>query len=63
AEMARYRPGRIVCDPRVADLRVSGLFHIRDTDQALQFLIQTQPVSVTYLTRWWVMVGPREAGA
>ncbi|MFT4194841.1 FecR family protein, partial [Ottowia sp.] len=41
AEMARYRPGRIVCDPRVADLRVSGLFHIRDTDQALQFLIQT----------------------
>ncbi|MFT3717916.1 FecR domain-containing protein [Pseudorhodoferax sp.] len=63
AEMARYRHGRIVCDPRVADLRVSGLFHIRDTDQALQFLIQTQPVSVTYLTRWWVMVRPRETAA
>lgn len=60
AEMERYRHGRIVCDPRVADLRVSGLFHVNDTDRALQFLVQTQPVSVTYRTRWWVRVGPDE---
>ncbi|MDQ7743956.1 FecR family protein [Hydrogenophaga pseudoflava] len=58
AEIERYRVGRIVCDPRVADLRVSGLFHVRDTDQALQFLLQTQPISVTLTTRWWVRVGP-----
>lgn len=59
AELARYRPGYLVCDERVAELRVSGLLHTRDTDQALQFLVQTQPVSVHYLTRYWVWVGPR----
>jgi transmembrane sensor len=62
AELARYRPGYLVCDERVAELRVSGLVHTGDTDQALQFLVQTQPISVTYLTRYWVRVGPR-AGA
>lgn len=60
AELSRYRPGRIVCDPRVADLRLSGLFHVKDTDRALQFLVQTQPVSVTWRTRFWVSVGPRD---
>lgn len=60
AEMARYRQGRLVCDPRVADLRVSGLFHVKDTDQALQFLAQTQPIKVSQRTRWWVSVGPVE---
>jgi transmembrane sensor len=58
AEIARYRVGHLGCDARVADLRVSGLFHVRDTDQALQFLVQTQPVSVTMRTRFWVSVGP-----
>lgn len=62
AELARYRPGHITCDPRVAGLRVSGLYHVKDTDQALQFLLQTQPVSVVYTTRFWVSVGP-DSGA
>ncbi len=57
AELARYRPGRIACDPSVAELRVSGHFLVRDTDRTLQFLAQTQPISVTYRTRYWVMVG------
>lgn len=61
AELGRYRSGRIVCDERVADLRVSGVFHVRDTDQALRFLVQTQPVNVTYRTRWWVSVEPKAA--
>src|SRR5690606_1313609 len=52
AELSRYRPGYIVCDERVADLPVSGIFHVKDTDKALQFLAQTQPVSVTYRTRF-----------
>ncbi|ENO99044.1 transmembrane sensor [Thauera phenylacetica B4P] len=59
AELGRYRSGRVTCDDRVAGLRVSGVFHIRDTDQALRFLAQTQPVSVAYRTRWWVTVGPQ----
>ncbi|MGO4331788.1 FecR domain-containing protein [Cupriavidus sp. 2TAF22] len=58
AELARYRTGRIVCDPRVADLRISGTYHLRDTDRTLRFLAQSQPVSIAYRTRLWVTVGP-----
>ncbi|MNR82259.1 fec operon regulator FecR [compost metagenome] len=58
AELSRYRSGRIVCDASVAELRVSGIYHVRDTDQALKFLLQTQAVTVTYYTRYWVAVGP-----
>ena len=57
-ELSRYRHGRIVCDARVAELRVSGLFHVGNIDQTLQFLLQTQPISVTYRTRFWITVGP-----
>jgi transmembrane sensor len=57
-ELGRYRRGHISCDPQVADLRVSGTFHIKDTSQALQFIEQTQPVKVDYMTRFWVSVGP-----
>ncbi|MGJ7491726.1 FecR domain-containing protein [Variovorax sp. ZT4R33] len=61
AELARYRVGRIDCDAQVAALRVSGVFHIKNTDQALQFLLQTMPIAVTYRTRFWVSVGPARA--
>lgn len=57
-ELARYRKGYISCAPEVAGLMVSGLFHVADTDRALQFLLQTQPLSIRYLTRFWVAVGP-----
>lgn len=59
AELSRYRKGRIACDQNVADLRVSGIYHVRDTDQTLRFLAQTQPIRVRYYTRFWVTV---EAG-
>lgn len=58
AELSRYRSGRIVCDDRVAGLRVSGVYHVRDTDRALRFLGETQPVRIGYRTRFWVTVGP-----
>jgi transmembrane sensor len=57
AELARYRRGRIVCDARIAEQRVSGIYHIRDTDRALQFLAQTQVLRITYRTRFWVEIG------
>lgn len=60
AELSRYRPGRIACDPHVAGLRLSGVFQVEDTDRALQFLAQTQPVRVSYRTRFWVTVAPRD---
>lgn len=58
AELSRYRPGRIVCDPRVADRRLSGVFQVRETDQALQFIAQTQGLRLDYRTRFWVTLAP-----
>ncbi|OWT55658.1 FecR domain-containing protein [Candidimonas nitroreducens] len=62
AEVARYRSGRIVCDSRIADRRVSGTFHVGDTDGVLRFLARTQSLQITYYTPLWVHVGPRADG-
>ncbi len=56
AELARYRPGRLVCDPAVAQLRVSGAFPVGDTDKALAVLAASLPVRISRLTRYWVTV-------
>lgn len=58
SELSRYHAGRIVCDPRVAQLRLSGLFHLQDLDRTLQFLVQTQPVRIARYTRFWTVVEP-----
>ncbi|MBB4864136.1 transmembrane sensor [Pseudomonas nitritireducens] len=58
AELGRYRPGLLRCDPAVAGLEVSGAFQLRDTDQALQALTQVLPVSIRYRTRYWVTIAP-----
>lgn len=60
AELSRYRRGVIRCDPVVANLRVSGSFQLDDTDRALQLLADTFPISVSMLTPYWVMVGPKQ---
>lgn len=58
AELDRYRPGRLVCDPAVAQLRVSGAFPVADTDKALAVLVRSLPVRIRQWTRYWVTVGP-----
>tara|TARA_A100001391_G_scaffold67203_2_gene42946 strand:- start:17965 stop:18912 length:948 start_codon:yes stop_codon:yes gene_type:complete len=58
-ELSRYRPGRLVCDQQVADLRLSGAFNLTDTDVVLENLTQTLPVRLTYFTRYWVRVGAK----
>jgi len=60
SELARYRPGVLRCDPAVADLRISGVFQVHRTDRALGIIAETLPVRPSYLTRYWVTVGPRE---
>ncbi|MGO3569200.1 MAG: ferric citrate uptake sigma factor regulator FecR [Serratia grimesii] len=57
-ELARYRHGRLECDPAVADLRVSGSFPLRDPDRALLLLSQTLPIRVQSFTRYWVKIVP-----
>lgn len=63
AQLSRYRPGVIRCDPAVADLRVSGVYPLGDTDKVLETLALTLPVAVRSMTRYWVSLGPRGAAA
>ncbi|UFH49456.1 DUF4880 domain-containing protein [Pseudomonas sp. KNUC1026] len=55
-EVGRYRKGLIRYTPEVAELRVSGVYKLADTDRLLQLLPQSLPVRVGGLTRWWVSV-------
>lgn len=64
AELGRYRPGMLRCAPAVGELRVSGVFSLRDTDRALHNLALALPVAIVYRTRYWVTVlaAPATAG-
>lgn len=62
AELDRYRPGHLRCDPAVADLLITGAWPLdgpRSTDRILANLERTLPVRVTAFTRYWATVGPR----
>lgn len=56
AELGRYRPGVLRCDPAVADLPVSGVYPLQDTDAILQSLAQALPIRIRMTTRYWVTV-------
>ncbi|MCU9949145.1 FecR domain-containing protein [Pseudomonas sp. PDM13] len=57
-ELGRYRPGVLRCHPRIADIRVSGAFPLRDTDASLRLLQDTLPIALSSLTRYWVTLEP-----
>lgn len=59
AEMARYRPGVLQCDPAIGHLRISGSISLDDTDAGLALLEHTLPVRIARRTRYWVTVVPR----
>lgn len=56
AEVSRYRSGFVRCDPDVADLIVSGVYPLDDTDRTLAMLAQALPVKVVFRTPYWVTV-------
>ena len=56
AEVGRYRNGYLGCAAEVADLRLSGVYRLDDTDKLLQVLARTLPVRLQRHTRWWVRV-------
>lgn len=56
ADVARYRVGLLRWDPAVADLRVSGVFPLHDTDRILATLPEVLPVHITERTRYWVTI-------
>lgn len=55
-EVGRYRRGYLKCAASIADLRLSGVFRLEDTDKLLAVLPHTLPVQIHYRTRWWVTV-------
>lgn len=57
-ELQRQRPGVLGCAPAVAELRISGVFPLHESDRVLAALGQTLPVRVVYRTRYWVSVQP-----
>jgi transmembrane sensor len=59
AELARYRPGVLRCDPAVAGMLTSGALGVTDTDAALALLSSQLPVRIERRTRYWVTVVPR----
>lgn len=58
AELERYRQGILRVDPRVASLRLSGVFLLADTDRILATLPSVLPVRVAWRTRYWATVLP-----
>lgn len=58
-ELSRHRPGILRCDPAVADLPLTGVFPLADTDRVLLALQQSLPIEVHRLTRYWVTVQAR----
>lgn len=58
AELGRYRRGHLGCAPEIADMPVSGIYPIDDTDRVLDMLSRSLPVDVQRYTRWWVRVQP-----
>lgn len=59
AQLSRYRPGILQCDPGVAALKISGAFPVTDTDLALAALQGAFPLDVHRRTRYWVTVTAR----
>jgi transmembrane sensor len=59
AELSRYRHGVLRCDPAVAELRLSGVFQLDDTDRVLDLLADTLPVRIERRTPLWVTVAAR----
>jgi len=58
-ELARHRPGHLGYSASVADLRVSGVYPLADTDQVLAVLETALPVKVRRVSRFWARVQPR----
>ncbi|EHK67690.1 FecR domain-containing protein [Achromobacter arsenitoxydans] len=58
AELDRYRRGVLRVDPRIAGLRLSGVFPLADTDRILDTLPSVLPVRVEWRTRFWATVVP-----
>ena len=58
-ELGRYRRGQLNCDPKVADLLISGTYPVDDSERVLDLLAVSLPVRIKRFTRYWVTVEAR----
>lgn len=57
-QLGRQRAGWVGCDPAVAGLKISGVFQLDDTNNALVTLTYTLPVRLVWRTSLWVRIVP-----
>jgi len=58
AELDRYRPGVLRCDPRIAELQVSGSFSVDQPEASLDLLAAVLPVRIQRVLGYWASVTP-----
>lgn len=58
-QLKAYQSGYLGLDPALADLKVSGVFPLSQTQLALAALENSHPVKVRHFTRYWTWVEPR----
>ncbi|WP_044874266.1 FecR family protein [Pseudomonas sp. LFM046] len=58
ASLGEYRSGYLSVDPAVANLKISGVFPLNDSDKALAALPPSLPVRIERFSDWWVRVVP-----
>lgn len=63
AELSRYRPGYLGCDPRIASMRVVGAYPLADTERVLDVLARTLGLRVNRRMPWWVSLEPAQPPA
>ncbi|MGN2438264.1 FecR domain-containing protein [Pseudomonas syringae] len=57
--LRNYRRGIIRVSPAAANLRLSGIYPLDDTDRALQLLSSSLPVQIDYHSPYWVSIDMR----
>jgi transmembrane sensor len=55
-ELARYHHGVLRCADDIANLRVSGIYQLTDTDATLALLQRTYPIRLRSITPYWTLV-------
>ncbi|MED5237956.1 MAG: FecR domain-containing protein [Pseudomonadota bacterium] len=60
--LAHHFPGRLAYAPEVADIRVTGVFHLSDSRSALEALQNSLPITVDRAADWWVTVRGEQKG-
>lgn len=63
AELSRYRSGVLRCADDVANLRVSGIYQVSNTDATLALLERAYPVHIQSITPYWTSVEARSSGS